>query len=1081
MLNEKIYPHFISDSPKGIDCFEEHTQEQLAANICKYIKSIDSEPDKKLGGNIPRIIGIEGGWGSGKSNVVSMIDNEMSENSYYTFTYDAWGHQEDLQRRSILETLTNDLIDNNVLRGKVSIRMRNGKDNYADWRDQLSLLLPNKSTTIRKSIPRLSSASVCGILLIALYGILNAITGRLMNDCTITLWIALCINLIPILIGTALILYRRYRDKNWEWALKLISQKEDSKIDEEFSSSEEPSVNEFKNWLDSLSDYFSKTKLSKKKLIVVFDNMDRLPSKKVMQLWSSIYTFFAGGNYENIWVIIPYDYQHLCQAISIGGTNEGANKDRMKRFIDKTFPITYNIPQPVVTDYEKLFNTYFEQAFGKGEKDQRHICLVFMEIHPIANPRTVISFVNELVAMRLQWPDEDGIRLQIIALFILKKEKILYNGKSLEENLLGDEIFEGIASLYPETEDIRAKLCQLAYGIHAIEKAAELPMLRTLRVKIGKGDSILELSNHTNFVSILEKVLSNENMIKQHIDEAIQSLKSLDSVNFNDEEKMTIKKKWDFLANIMCRTQLDKPTFDSSHHELLLHCSKKRLESVAAHLCNELQQHENRGKEYYQALTELEATLSDVHSTLDIQTLLKAKDVSSKEFQSYVLCAKENYPKYKLRTSNDELNTLLLEQAQEGNNDSAVTMKYLKSDKYYSFEHLFENIQNNIQQKKITTEIFASAYISRILTQPGEKVATKFDQSVINTCLSLEDACRKVGYEDVVAMSLANGADVSNFREDKLLYLSECIEYYMEYSNLIKHLGSNGSAYRLLNEYMLLHHLGTSVPYDYIAQNITTIKDQLGIEYTDIIQRLDECQTLDWTDPTSGSNALFKSNLTNYLPLNMMQVYKDNWGNFSQSLVELGISALIDKPVGFLFNLSYDSIDEYWKTFVETFLDANVTEDARKVLTKELTYALNDIKQNARPTIEGSNVLHLLISESDKTLLPEFLRTELNSFFFIQDCRHDAFILFGKMLPMLGADMDTNTASGLITHFVKPNYDKADSVSIIIENKQFYIDILKKDISVSLPIIKGMLAKSEYSEIHGELSLLVPKEADKSE
>ena len=69
MLNEKIYPHFISDSPKGIDCFEEHTQEQLAANICKYIKSIDSEPDKKLGGNIPRIIGIEGGWGSGKSNV----------------------------------------------------------------------------------------------------------------------------------------------------------------------------------------------------------------------------------------------------------------------------------------------------------------------------------------------------------------------------------------------------------------------------------------------------------------------------------------------------------------------------------------------------------------------------------------------------------------------------------------------------------------------------------------------------------------------------------------------------------------------------------------------------------------------------------------------------------------------------------------------------------------------------------------------------------------------------------------------------------------------------------------------------
>lgn len=1080
MLNENIYPHFISDSPKGIDCFEGHTQEQLAGNICKYIKSIDSEPDKKLGGNIPRIIGIEGGWGAGKSNVVSMIDNELSENSYYTFTYDAWGHQEDLQRRSILETLTNDLIDNNVLRGKVSIRMRNGKDNYADWRDQLSLLLSNKSTTITRSIPRLSSASVCGILLIALYGILNVITGRLMDDCTITLWLALGINLIPILIGTALVLYHRYRNNNWEWALRLISQKEDSKIDEEFTSSEEPSVNEFKNWLDSLSDYFSKTKLSKKKLIVVFDNMDRLPSKKVMQLWSSIYTFFAGGDYENIWVIIPYDYQHLCQAISNGGTNEDADKDRIKRFIDKTFPITYNIPQPVVTDYEKLFNTYFEQAFGKGEKDQGHICLVFMEIHPIANPRTVISFVNELVAMRLQWPDEDGIRLQIIALFILKKEKILYNGKSLEENLLGDEIFEGVTSFYLETEYIRAKLCQLAYGLHDIEKAAELPMLRTLRVKIGEGDSILELSNHTNFVSILEKVLSNENMIKQHIDEAIQSLKSLDTVNFNDEEKNIIKKKWDYLANMMCRTQFDKPTFDSSHRELLLHCSKRRLESVAAHLCNELQQHENRGKEYYQALSGLETALSKAHSTLDIKNLLEPKEVSSKEFQNYVLCAKESYPDYKLKTSNEELNTLLIEQVQEGNNDSAETIKYIKDDEYYSFDHLFENTQYSIRQKKITKQIFAAAYINRVFTQCGEEVVAKFDSSIINTCLSSPDAHQKIGYEDVVAMSLANGTDVSNFKEENVPCLCECIENYMDYSKLIQYLGAEGSAYNLLNKYIILQRKGTKVPYPYIAQNITSIKDKLGIEYSDIILRLDDIQTLDWIDPT-GSNASFKSNIANYLPQSMMQVYKDNWGNFSQSLVELGFDALLDKQKGFLFNPAYDRIDEYWKTFIETFLDTNVSEDARKVLTKELTYALDGIRQNTHPNIGSSNVLQLLISIANKPLLLEFLRTQLNEFFFKQDCRLDSFILFGKLLPLLGADMDKNYASGLITHFVKPNYDNADSVKIIIENKQFYIGILTKDISVSIPIIKGMLAKSEYSEIHEELTLLVPKEADKDE
>ena len=34
---------------------------------------------------------------NGKSNVVKMLERELSDD-YYFFEYDAWGHQEDLQR-----------------------------------------------------------------------------------------------------------------------------------------------------------------------------------------------------------------------------------------------------------------------------------------------------------------------------------------------------------------------------------------------------------------------------------------------------------------------------------------------------------------------------------------------------------------------------------------------------------------------------------------------------------------------------------------------------------------------------------------------------------------------------------------------------------------------------------------------------------------------------------------------------------------------------------------------------------------------------------------------------------------------
>ena len=62
MLDETKYPHFILDKPQGEDVFEGRSQEHLAATICNYIKLIDVNPDKKDWGNIPRIIGLEGGW-----------------------------------------------------------------------------------------------------------------------------------------------------------------------------------------------------------------------------------------------------------------------------------------------------------------------------------------------------------------------------------------------------------------------------------------------------------------------------------------------------------------------------------------------------------------------------------------------------------------------------------------------------------------------------------------------------------------------------------------------------------------------------------------------------------------------------------------------------------------------------------------------------------------------------------------------------------------------------------------------------------------------------------------------------------
>lgn len=91
LQSKQQYPRFIQNKPCGIDKFDGGSQERLAKTIARHFCQNDSLDEECT---LPRIIGIEGIWGSGKSNVVKMLERELSDD-YYFFEYDAWGHQED--------------------------------------------------------------------------------------------------------------------------------------------------------------------------------------------------------------------------------------------------------------------------------------------------------------------------------------------------------------------------------------------------------------------------------------------------------------------------------------------------------------------------------------------------------------------------------------------------------------------------------------------------------------------------------------------------------------------------------------------------------------------------------------------------------------------------------------------------------------------------------------------------------------------------------------------------------------------------------------------------------------------------
>lgn len=1093
MQDTTKYPHFIPDKPAGVDYFEGHSQERLAHIVCDYVRRVDAQPkvSGQVGVAMPRIIGLEGSWGSGKSNVVRMIEGELTKEGYYTFTYDAWGHQEDLQRRSILETMTSHLIDKQVLQGKVEIQMRNGKSRKDTWANQLSLLLSNKTTTIRKSIPKLSGAAVWGICLVAAFAVLTVISGALLDNVhCFPVWLAILMDLSPVILGVCLSSYFRFKDGDWDRTRKLISQREDDTVDEEYTSSEEPSVAEFKNWMRAISNNIGGVKAKYNRLVIVFDNMDRLPSEKVMQLWSSIYTFFAGGEFERIWTVIPYDYRHLCQAI-YGSEDSAGNKvadvERIKQFISKTFPITYHVPEPVITDYKKLFFTYFDEAFGPNVHDREHICQVFMHLEEHPNPRTVIRFVNELVAMHLQWSDAK-YRLQNQALYILKKDYLHYDQDHLDAQLLSDKLFDQIDAFYPDKEKVRTELCQYAYGLEEEKLAGELPLRNELKRLVTVGESIAAYVDKPNFLTVFEGVLNDTDQAS--LNNVVRSMASLDRAELSQEVKERLQSKWDFLANMKAESRYDSHQYDETLTVLIEHATQKRVVNMAKRYAEAMQRISiNDGATYFKAQQMLQDALKVAKKKFDDTNWYQKVKCEAETFVKYVCEAKEEYSHYRLTAEKKDLNNYLYKGAVSGNSSVATVVDYIKDDEEYDLADLKKALARAITEDSIKQDICVAAYLNRVLSDERGVMKVRFKPETVTTYLHSDQAPWReklpVGLEDVMAMSLADGNDLNEIDDQMLPRICECMDRYFVYTDLLKHTGKEGSAFRKLNIYCLENFKGRELDTKYAARHLVELQKALGLEPEPLLNQFNRWPVVDWGEINPENE--YVKDVKNYVHQTFLVACRDNPGNFSDSVIKLGVGTLKLQQAGFLAKVhqvqqSYNNrvtklmIDGYWKDFVITYMGTDYMKDAGVLLTNEIVTILQWLYDHNE--VKEPELLDAVFQYVDEATLKNYLHQMMNDLLAKTDINKVRFLWFGKLLPLLGSDMDANTARGLMNHFIKPVCKDAECAAVIVEHKAFYMGVMQKDRDIAAPIMKEMVGMEDYTTVKDELEAMLPEEKE---
>lgn len=962
--------------------------------------------------------------------------------------------------------------------------MRNGKIHDANWKDQLSLLLSNKTTTTRKSTPILTSSALWGILIVASFAVCSLVANQLIsnkNDFNCWWWI----DFIPIFIAAIVAWFYNCKDGTFDNIFRMVDHTNNDTIDEEFTSNEEPSVAEFKNWMHAVSNYLGESKKQYKKLIIVFDNMDRLPCDKVMQLWSSIYTFFAGGEFENIWAVIPYDYKHLCQAI-IGIDKQGSESDndqeRIKQFISKTFPITYHVPQPVITDYKKLFSTYFDKAFGPEEHDKEHICQVFMHLENYPNPRTVIRFVNELVAMRLQWYD-DKYRLQNQALYILKKDFIHYDKKGQDSQLLSDELFDGVTPFYPDQEKVRTELCQYAYGLEDEELASEIPLRNELKRKVESGESISEYANIPKFLPVFEALISD--IDKASINNVVKSMVSLDDVNLPDEVIEQIQKKWDYLANSKAKSIYLTHEYDETLTIIINHATEARTINMAKSFATAMQQIEvTNGANYYIVQDKLQQALQEANIEYDDNDWYKPVVCAPIQFVQYVSTAGAEYIHFGLTANNKDLNDHLLNRVIGGDSQVATIVDYIKYDENYNLDALRKGLENAITKDNIQADICVAAYVNRVLAPNNKLLDVRFKKETIASYIKNNQPqwaeTLPVGLEDVMAMYLADGNDMNALNDAMLPRISNCMNMYMNYTELLKHIGSEGSAYRKLNIYCIENQKGNILNTIYAAQHLKELHDSLGVDINLMLKQFNRWPKINWGELTSDNEYI--KNVKSYVHQSFFSSYCDMPGDFSNSIIELGIKALLYQNKGFLVNRHYIAqsynrteilqYDDYWKTFIETYLGISYLQKANSIITEEAITILQWLYE--KNEVKEPSLLDLILERADEPTLKAYLHTMMNDHFVKSDITKTKFLYFGKYLPILGGDMDSNIARGLMQHFIKPVCKDDECAAIIVKEKSFYFSIMEKDSDIASAIIKEINDLEAYIQVSEEIKELLP-------
>lgn len=956
---ENINYSFIKNQPLGEDLFENKSQEKIATVISE---KIINDPDFK-------IIGIDGEWGSGKSNLVRLIEKKL-DSSHKFFIYDVWGHQEDEQRHAILSEITDFITKNNIIKGN------------SDWKQKLVSLTSKQKNTTTTNIPHLSIGFILSLLLIIYVPTVNTFVKDL------NIWLKIPFVLLPIILLFILFIkfYFNYRAKGKsnnhyklnKWGrfkkygqdaiqelFKVYHSQKESETKIELISEKEATVKEFRSWMKQIDDDLNK------KVVIVFDNFDRLPQKHIQSIWSSIHIFFAEENYDNIKVIIPFDREHVQNAFKdLNGSDNKFGDD----YINKTFDIVFRITLPIMSDWKKFFSDQWKKAFKNYDEDEyRLVVQVYEFLNRRITPREIISFINEILTIKLL---DNNFKERYIAIFVLKKDEILEDPLKTVTDF--KHILGGLTSFYNNDTEYAKQMTAIIYHID-VENALELIYRQELKDSLIKND--IEHFNSICNSDFIDSIFVSSIAEIEVFENPIITLEAI-----SEEVKVSsqhINQVWDLFYNRVLQLDSDVSKLQIDKWQIALikkNSDNKYLISLLNKFFNLID--DSNIEQYIDLIDDIIIDLGEEKIT----NLLIKRNISDKNYIKLIEYKGVAFQKYKLFTEYKLLDQYLANLTI----DEVLKLKNTKFlPKEYDFNKLYESLKDNL---------------NKFIDQNNVESAN-------NTLLKLKDRSQKKGYlenileedkiyslyvnnslshlpiiDDLIAMRIAKGnnfnssyanyfTNVLNTEDDERAgEIANTILNYIKYGDLLL-LSNHFKAHPLFKQIILKMFakadLGKEANVITLIENYSEIKHNLKIENDSLLKELNKWELdkdkldVDKLDDEFINDCLKKTNLR--ITNDLLDVFNNDFKNLDKE----GYETVFD-----------DENDIHFKYFGHIELE-NITQESLNVFEIKLieklisTNVINKHWWNILEIYESNNS-NISIVNTFKNILDKILTSKID-------------------------------------------------------------------------------------------------------